>query len=187
MSCCGGAAAEHEVVLDNGPEADDSIPDRAIPSVPRSGTTVLGPNKITEIQPPSDIRSKITWKPDADIFFDKKENTIDLIMDLPGFTKDDVCVEVGDGQLFISGPRSKNELREKYGANLVLCVHERPTGYFYRAFQLPPNAVDESVHAVMTNGTLEVKITCIQSQEKKKVEVTLPGAGGSGPEKAAKK
>nr|ACJ03988.1 small heat shock protein 20 [Neospora caninum]CEL67479.1 TPA: small heat shock protein 20, putative [Neospora caninum Liverpool] len=185
MSCCGGAVVEHEVVLDSASEGDDLLPDQLIPSIPRSGNLLLAANKIAEIQAPPEIRNKITWKPGVDIFFDKKESTIDLVMDLPGFTKDDVSVEVGEGQLFISGPRSKNELREKYGANLVLCVHERPTGFFLRAFQLPPNAVEDSVHAVMTNGMLEVKISCIQTHERKKVEILLPGAAQA--EKGSKK
>ncbi|RQX75732.1 heat shock protein [Toxoplasma gondii CAST] len=185
MSCCGGTVAEHEVVLDNAGDMDEMLPDQLIPSVPRSGNLLLAANKIAEIQAPAEIRSKITWRPGVDIFFDKKESSIDLVMDLPGFTKDDVSVEVGEGQLFISGPRSKNELREKYGANLVLSIHERPTGFFFRSFQLPPNAVEDSVRAVMTNGLLEVKISCIQTHEKKKVEVLLPGAAQG--EKASKK
>ncbi|PHJ24642.1 heat shock protein [Cystoisospora suis] len=181
MSCCEGPGAEQELVLDAA-AGDEMTPDKPIPSVPRSGNVVLAANKVAEVQAPADVRGRITWKPPVDIFFDKKENTIDVVMDLSGFNKDDVTVEVGEGLLFISGLRSKNELREKYGADLILCVHERPTGFFFRAFQLPPNAVEESVQAVMSNGLLEVKIKCIQSQEKKKVEVEV---GGGAP--AAKK
>ncbi|PFH38533.1 heat shock protein HSP20 [Besnoitia besnoiti] len=185
MTCCGGAVSEHELVLDSAGDGDDMIPDRPIPSIPRTGNLVLASNKVAEIQAPAEVRSKITWKPAVDIFFDKKDSTVALLMDLPGFTKDDVNVEVGEGQLYISGPRSKNELREKYGANLVLSAHERPTGFFFRAFQLAPNAVEDSVQAVMTNGILEVKLSCIQTHEMKKVEIGLPGAASG--EKAAKK
>jgi HSP20 family molecular chaperone IbpA len=67
-----------------------------------------------------------TYFPEIDEF--EKDNRIVTKMDLPGLKKEDVKVEVVDGQLVISGER-KNEIEEKR-ENFYRC--ERAYGSFYR-------------------------------------------------------
>ena len=50
------------------------------------------------------------WSPKVDVF--EKDNRLVTRIDLPGVKKDDVNVEVGDGQLKMFGER-KNETEEK--------------------------------------------------------------------------
>lgn len=125
---------------------------KMIPSGPKKLQPALPANEVQEIPPPDDLKAKITFAPSIDLFFDPKEETVVLLMDLPGASKDDICIEVGDGVLSIGGPRSKSELKEKFGSQLRLIAHERPTGYYCRRFQLPSNALEDTMTAQFNAG-----------------------------------
>lgn len=146
-----------------------------IPSDPKKPQVALPPNEMLEIMPPDDLKSKITFRPPIDMFFDPKETAIVLLMDLPGASKNDICIEVGEGVLSICGPRSKSELKERYGAKLHLMAHERETGYYCRRFQLPTNALEDTITAQLSSGVLEVRFKCIQRHETRRIDI---GAGG---------
>ncbi|CDI78582.1 small heat shock protein 20, putative [Eimeria acervulina] len=163
-------------------DADQLVIDKMIPSGPKKLQPALPANEVQEIPPPDDLKAKITFAPSIDLFFDPKEETVVLLMDLPGASKDDICIEVGDGVLSIGGPRSKSELKEKFGSQLRLIAHERPTGYYCRRFQLPSNALEDTMTAQFNAGVLEVKFKCIQHQEKRRIDIGAPAA-----EKADKK
>ena len=69
-------------------------------------------------------------------------------------TKDDVKVEVTDGQLTISGERKREtEERKK---DFYRC--EREYGRFYRSVPLPEGAKVDDVQATFDNGVLEVSV-----------------------------
>lgn len=123
-----------------------------IPSGPKKPQVALPANEMQEIAPPDDVKAKITFCPPIDLFFDPKEEAIMLLMDLPGASKDDICIEVGEGFLSICGPRSKNELKERFGGQLQIMAHERQTGYYCRRFQLPSNALEDTMAAQFNAG-----------------------------------
>jgi HSP20 family protein len=75
-------------------------------------------------------------------------------VDLPGLKKEDVKVEVADGNLTISGER-KREFEEKK-EHLYRC--EREYGSFFRTVPLPDGAIVDDVRATFTDGVLEVSI-----------------------------
>ena len=125
-----------------------------IPSGPKKMQAALPANEMQEISPPDDIKSKVSFIPSIDLFYDPKEENIVLLMDLPGASKDDIYIEVGDGLLSIGGPRSKSELKERFGSQLRLIAHERPTGYYCRRFQLPSNALEDTMAAQFNAGKL---------------------------------
>lgn len=75
-----------------------------------------------------------------------------LVLDIPGFKIEDIEVEIGEGMLTVSGPRSQTELFETYGDNLILHAKEREVGYFKRIFKLPHNILDDTAQAVYKNG-----------------------------------
>jgi HSP20 family protein len=93
-----------------------------------------------------------TWSPGIDVF--EKDGRLVTKIDLPGVKKDDVKVEVADGQLAISGER-KNEMEEKK-ENYYRC--EREYGSFYRAVPLPAGVKFEDVKAMFADGVLEVSV-----------------------------
>jgi HSP20 family protein len=90
-------------------------------------------------------------------------------IDLPGMKKDDVKVEVTDGQLAISGER-KSEAEEKR-EQFYRC--EREYGSFYRRVPLPEGARIEDVKATFADGVLEVSVPLPARPEAKmrKVEI----------------
>lgn len=93
-----------------------------------------------------------TYFPEVDVF--EKDNRLVTKIDLPGMKKEDVKVEVSDGQLVISGER-KTEAEEKK-ENFYRC--ERNYGSFYRAIPLPDAARVEDVKATFSDGVLEVSV-----------------------------
>jgi len=93
-----------------------------------------------------------SWFPEIDVF--EKDSRLVTKIDLPGMKKDDVKVEVTDGQLVISGER-KSEAEEK---KEHFYRSERAYGSFYHAVPLPEGVKLEDVTATFTNGVLEVSV-----------------------------
>ena len=114
--------------------------------------------------------SEIGWYPEIDVF--EKDNRLVTKIDLPGMKKEDVKVEVTDGQLAISGER-KREAEEK-GEEFYRC--EREYGSFYRSVPLPDGVKIEDVKATFTDGVLEVSVPLPARPEAKvrKVEIQEP-------------
>lgn len=107
------------------------------------------------------------WYPEIDVF--EKENRLVTKIDLPGMKKEDVKVEITDGQLAISGERT-SEAEEK-GEEFYRC--EREYGSFYRSVPLPDGAKIDDVKATFTDGVLEVSVPLPTKPELKmrKVEI----------------
>jgi HSP20 family protein len=93
-----------------------------------------------------------TWFPEIDVF--EKGNRLVTKIDLPGMKKEDVKVEVTDGQLAISGERKSEseEKKEHYFRS------EREYGSFYRVVPLPDGVKFEDVKATFADGVLEVSV-----------------------------
>ena len=107
------------------------------------------------------------WYPQIDVF--EKDNRLVTKIDLPGMKKDDVKVEVTDGQLAISGDRKRGA--EEKGEDFYRC--EREYGSFYRAVPLPEGVRLEDVKATFSDGVLEVSVPVPVRPEAKmrKVEI----------------
>ncbi|PUZ41760.1 hypothetical protein GQ55_9G530300 [Panicum hallii var. hallii] len=101
--------------------------------------------------------ARIDWKetPEAHVFK----------ADVPGLKKEEVKVEVEDGNVLqISGERSKEQEEKNDKWHRV----ERSSGKFMRRFRLPENAKTEQIKASMENGVLTVTVP---KEEVKKPEV----------------
>jgi HSP20 family protein len=94
----------------------------------------------------------INWVPEIDVF--EKDGRLITRIDLPGMKKEDVKVEVTDGNLAISGER-RSEVEEKKD-QFYRC--EREYGQFYRVVPLPDGVKLEDVKAVFTDGVLDVSV-----------------------------
>jgi HSP20 family protein len=117
--------------------------------------------------------SEIGWYPEIDVF--ERDSRLVTKIDLPGMKKEDVKVEVTDGQLTISGDR-KREAEEK-GEEFYRC--EREYGSFYRSVPLPEGAKIEDVKATFTDGVLEVSVPLPPRAEKKARKVEIQEAKGA--------
>jgi HSP20 family protein len=92
-------------------------------------------------------------------------------VDLPGVKKEDVSVEVADGQLSLSGER-KQESEEK---NDNFYRSEREYGSFFRSVPLPEGVKIEDVKATFADGVLEVSIPLAARSEAKVRKVQIEG------------
>ena len=111
------------------------------------------------------------WSPKIDVF--EKDNRMVTRIDLPGVKKEDVTVEIGDGQLKMFGER-KNETEEK-DKNFYRC--ERDYGSFYRAVPLPAGVKPEDVKAAFENGVLEVSVPIPAAAKPNGQRIPIEGAG----------
>jgi HSP20 family protein len=93
--------------------------------------------------------------------------------------KEDVKVEVTDGQLAISGER-KSEAEERK-ENFYRC--ERQYGTFYRTVPLPEGVKFEDVKATFASGVLEVSVPLPARVDAKPAKVEIKEAAA--PTKAA--
>ena len=97
-------------------------------------------------------RSHAVWNPPADIIESNEGFTITL--DVPGFTKDALKVNVRNGILAVSGERKRDDADDEKHFRYV----ERPFGSFSRSFRLPDYIDGESIKGSYDNGVLTVEL-----------------------------
>jgi HSP20 family protein len=110
------------------------------------------------------------WLPEIDIF--EKDNRLVTKVDLPGMKKEDVKVEIADGQLTISGER-RSEAEEK---KENFYRSERSYGSFYRAVPVPDGVKLEDIKAQFADGVLEVSMPIPVQRERKAGRVEIEDA-----------
>jgi HSP20 family protein len=113
----------------------------------------------------SDLQS--VWAPQVETF--RRGDKLVVRADLPGLSKDDVKVEVEDGQLTISGERcdENEETRDDYYRS------ERSYGQFYRAIPLPDGVDAAKCDASFKDGVLEVTLDAPKEAERKAKRVQI--------------
>ena len=102
--------------------------------------------------PALQIPQQAMWSPKVDVF--EKDNRLITKIDLPGVKKEDMSVEVADGQLQLSGVR-KSETEEK---NDNVYRSECEYGQFFRSVPLPAGVTADDIKATFANGVLEVSM-----------------------------
>ncbi len=102
------------------------------------------------------------WTPDLEMF--RRGGDIVVRADIPGMKKEEVTVELADGQLMLRGER-KQEKEEK---NEGYYRAERTYGSFYRTLTLPEGAKVDEAKAVIRDGVLEVVIPTTKVEDKKR-------------------
>ena len=110
------------------------------------------------------------WYPNVDVF--ERGGRLVTRIDLPGMKKEDVKIEVADGQLVISGERKREDEEKK--DNFYRC--EREHGSFYRSVALPEGVKLEDVKATFADGVLEVSlpVPVVPEPTVRQVEITAP-------------
>jgi HSP20 family protein len=106
-----------------------------------------------------------TWAPSTDVA--ENENEIRLSLDLPGFKKEDLKIDLpGNNTLTISGER-------KFEKSEGVKVHrkERFYGNFARSFSLPSSVDVAAVRARFEEGILEITLPKRETAKARKIEV----------------
>ncbi len=91
-----------------------------------------------------------------------------LTVDLPGFKKEDVQVEVTDDAVTINAKRSQAEDEQR--KNYVR--HERAAQTYFRKIQLPEMVRSDEANAALKDGLLEVTLPKKTPKETKKLIIT---------------
>ena len=89
----------------------------------------------------------------------------DLEVELPGFKKEDITVELNDGYLTITAEKSHDQNKEKEGK---LVRQERYAGVMSRSYYVGEDLKTEDIHGKYEGGVLTLSIP--KREEQKKVE-----------------
>ncbi|WP_399029613.1 Hsp20/alpha crystallin family protein [Streptomyces sp. 15-116A] len=104
------------------------------------------------------------WVPLADV--EDTEDAYLVELELPGVDKDQITVEVGEGELDVHG-----EIKEKERTGVVR-RHTRHVGEFGYRTSLPPNSDTEHISADLTNGILTVRIPKAEKARPQRIEIS---------------
>ena len=106
------------------------------------------------------------WTPPVDIY--ETDEALVMKAELPGFSKDDISIELKENTLVIKGER-KHEDEVKEGNYHRM---ERSYGAFQRAFMLPITVDQEKVKASYNDGILELRLPKVQAAQPKRIAVS---------------
>ena len=105
------------------------------------------------------------WHPAVDVLESKDAYLIRA--ELPGMTREEIKVEVKDGNLILSG-----ETKADKPADGVEYRHvERVAAKFWRSFSLPETAKADGIEATYKDGILEIRVP--KAEEAKPRQITV--------------
>jgi HSP20 family protein len=105
------------------------------------------------------------WTPPVDIF--ETEEALVLKAELPGFTKDDISIELKENALTLRGERkhTMEAKEENYHRR------ERTYGAFQRSFMLPTTVDQNNVQATYKDGVLELRLPKVEAAKPKRIAI----------------
>jgi HSP20 family protein len=111
-----------------------------------------------------------TWAPPVDIY--ETDDAFVLKAELPGFSKDDIQIELHDNRLTIRGERKREgEVKDEQYHRV-----ERVYGRFERVFALPTAVDSERVQASFQDGVLELQLPKSAAARPKRISVSATAA-----------
>jgi HSP20 family protein len=119
---------------------------------------VWGPRRVPSLWRDTEFGAR--WTPEIEMFERKGELVVRA--DLPGLTKDDLRVEITDGELVIEGERKEEKERKEKG----YYASERSYGSFYRSVALPEGVNVGEAKAAFKEGVLEITLPAPKVPEK---------------------
>jgi HSP20 family protein len=106
------------------------------------------------------------WTPPVDIH--ETDDALILKAELPGFSKNDVNVELKDNTLTLKGQRQEEkEVKEEQFHR-----RERAYGSFQRTFMLPASVDAEKVTANYKDGILELRLPKRETAKAKRISIS---------------
>jgi HSP20 family protein len=103
--------------------------------------------------------------PPVDIY--EGDEALVVKAELPGFSKEDITVELKENTLILRGER-KRETEMKEGAYHRM---ERAYGAFQRSFLLPTTVDQQKVKATYKDGVLELSLPKVEAAKPKRVAI----------------
>jgi HSP20 family protein len=105
------------------------------------------------------------WAPSVDIY--ENDDAFVLKAELPGFTKDDVQIELHNNRLTLRGERKQEtEAKEEQYHR-----RERAYGRFERSFMLPTMIDADKVTANFKNGVIELRLPKSEAAKPKRIAI----------------
>jgi len=111
---------------------------------------------------------KAAFRPNADVYFDKRQKAVVVKLDLSGVDPGQVSLEVEDSVLRISGVRS-----DQRHPDAVYQQMEIAYGRFERMVMLPPEVDATKARADYNNGFLEIVLPIRARSASKKIPISL--------------
>lgn len=106
------------------------------------------------------------WIPPVDIY--ETDEAFVLKAELPGFSKDDLQIELYDNQLTLRGERKhETDVKEEQYHR-----RERVYGRFERSFLLPMAVDADKIQAHFMNGVLELRLPKSEAAKPKRIAIT---------------
>ena len=96
----------------------------------------------------------------------EKENSYELAVDLPGFKKDEISIDLSNGYLTIEAAKGLDKDEEDKKGRYIR--RERYSGSMSRSFYVGENVKQEDITARFENGILSLSVP--KEEEQKKVE-----------------
>lgn len=110
--------------------------------------------------------SSVTWRPRTDVI--ERDDAYELLVELPGLSRDDVSISFKNDSLTISGNAERDEQEGEHYYR-----RERNTGAFSRAFRVPEHSVDsESISASFADGLLALRLPKAAEVLPTQIEIT---------------
>lgn len=99
----------------------------------------------------------------------EEEDKWTVTAELPGLSREEIHVEVKDGNLTLSGESKAEETVEEKGFTLK----ERWKGAFTRSFRLPDTADEGKISATYNDGLLHVDIPKAEEVKPKQIKIAV--------------
>lgn len=84
------------------------------------------------------------------------EDHYEVEIDLPGFRKEDINIELNDGYMTVSASKGLDEDEKDHKGKIIR--QERYSGMMSRSFYVGEDITNEEVHAKFENGVLKLDI-----------------------------
>ncbi|GAB5534670.1 MAG: Hsp20/alpha crystallin family protein [Rubricoccaceae bacterium] len=117
-----------------------------------------------------------SWAPRADIV--ETNDAYELMLDLPGLSRDALNVQFDDGTLKISGERSvKDEHRDGRFHRV-----ERSYGQFFRSFTLGTDVDPDAIEASFDDGVLHIRVPKTEAKKPRRIDILSSGGSSDAQE-----
>ena len=113
------------------------------------------------------------WNRSESMAIDLMEYDDELVatVDLPGFERDDVEIQVSNHTLRISARREEATDEERESEEARILRHERRHEAATRSIRLPDEVDKEAVSATMQNGVLTITLPKTESERARTIEI----------------